>query len=353
MCVCGILFNIIRIIHAAIVISDAGQSPVLRLFIFDLCWVFAFSAFTCYVFGVSQTLLTSNRILYEAWVTSPRFVDAVSLGANIAPVIFMNLGSIGSGVFAAQSNIDMAYTFLRVGYYTATVYTVVLGSLTIIFGRRLLTLMSDPILVHSNVRVTATKLHTSAIKVKITVVTGAFALWGMGVIASVYASVRVTITTNYILAMLFSGFINFVGPAVSTIILGGVFVYPKLITGMAILTVGEENTEYPRVEFKKRSAKKPIHIEVFPKDSRFTYMGDDDIFSSSTHRLNFIKPMAALQPAQSSNSARDASTLEEQTPQAIYPGYFSSWAGIDAQTLIGNDDMSFLKPSSQSSTPRQ
>jgi hypothetical protein len=45
----------------------------------------------------------------------------------------------------------------------------------------------------------------------------------MGLVACVYASIRIPITTNYILAMLFSAFISFVGPGVTSIIMLALF----------------------------------------------------------------------------------------------------------------------------------
>jgi hypothetical protein len=156
----------------------------------------------------------------------------------------MNVGAIGSGYYAWKKDVDSAYILLRVGYYCAMVYTFVLGILVIYAGRRLTGLISDPVLLHSNIRITTTKLQASSFKVKllkrinasciykvchtilqvkVTMACGSFCLLSMGLIACVYASIRVPITTNYILAMLFSSFISFVGPGVTSIIMLALF----------------------------------------------------------------------------------------------------------------------------------
>ncbi|ORX53188.1 hypothetical protein DM01DRAFT_1052616 [Hesseltinella vesiculosa] len=331
MCLCGLLFNFVRIVHACVLLTKAGPSPALRLFLFDLCWVFAFWAFTCYVFGVAQTLLMSNRTLYDLWLkTSPKFVDKLGLFTTLFPVLFLNIGSIGSGIYAASGNGYMANVFMRVGYLTAAIYTLILGIFTIFIGRRLLVLLNSPkILKTHHIRVKSSKLRSNAIKVKATVVIAAFALWAMGMIATLFACVRAPIISNYILAMFCSAFVSFIGPGFSSLILLAFVLYPRLITGMAILSISNERIDYPRVEFGP-AQKKPATLEAFPKDSRFRDMGDDDIFSTSANFLVPMSPVNCTHPDPSEENYKSTVSNESQTMFT----HFSHWQGVDAQTLI-------------------
>ncbi|ORZ08362.1 hypothetical protein BCR42DRAFT_424979 [Absidia repens] len=357
MCLFGILFNIVRVVHAAVIIADVGRSPILRLFLFDQCWVFAFSAFTCYVFGVAQTLLNSNRVLYDAWLSSPITVDAICMIATILPFVFMNLGAIGSGYYASTNDINSAYVFLRVGYYCAMVYTFILGVLVIYAGRRLTGLISDPVLIHSNIRITNTKLQASSFKVKVTVICGSFCLWSMGIIACVYASIRITITTNYILAMLFSSFISFVGPGVTSIIMVALFLSPKAISSLAILNLadGDEPEQYPRFEFhlngnsQQRRQHRPNGTAFYNDED--TVINNNLSVNHGEKRTIAISHTESYSPSSSSiklvslksmffkSSDVGQHSASPSVASSSNCGNFASWQHLNARTLISMEDI--------------
>ncbi|SAM05420.1 hypothetical protein [Absidia glauca] len=346
MCLFGIVFNLVRIIHAAVILTDVGQSPILRLFLFDQCWAFAFSAFTCYVFGVAQTLLNSNRVLYDAWLSSPSKVDAICMISTVLPYIFMNVGAIGSGYYAWKKDVDMAYVLLRVGYYCAMVYTFVLGVLIIYAGRRLTGLISDPVLLHSNIRITTTKLQASSFKVKVTMACGSFCLLSMGLIACVYASTRIPITTNYILAMLFSSFISFVGPGVTSIIMLALFLSPEMISGLAILSLSpdddEEPQEYPRFEFNLNNTSQQMQQQNQESSIAFNGCTIWNNISLLSKREQGLPTTASSSPSSSSTKLVRTQSTSSKSPDnsAIQStlssdtNNFASWQHFSARAII-------------------
>ncbi|ORX57369.1 hypothetical protein DM01DRAFT_1333995 [Hesseltinella vesiculosa] len=312
LCFFIILFNIVRIIHAVITLTDVAPYPPLRLFIFDLCWVFALNGFVSYVFGVTQTLLTSNRVLYDAWISSPKFVDILGVLINILPYIFMNVGSIGSGIFAAQNNYDMAFTFLRVGYFSAAIYTCAVGISVIYFGQRLISLMNEPLLLHSNIPATLARLKASSFKVKVTVTVGSIALGCMCIIASVYGSIYTTATTNRVASLFLSSFISFLGPIASFIILVVIFLSPNVLAGIPKQDFDDDYANYPSLHSTSQDAQ--LHYKS----------------ASDQHTTSFLSNwFQCLRPSELAIDHRDPDEEKQQ--------HFSSMPTSEALTVLQQD----------------
>ncbi|KAI8068656.1 hypothetical protein BC940DRAFT_318629 [Gongronella butleri] len=307
-----------------------GTCIGLAAVIFDLSWILAFNAYICYVFGVAQTLITSNRVLYDAWFSSPHSVDLACIIANIGPWVFMNLGSIGQGIYASQGNIDMANTFLRIGYYIGVTYVVVLSITVAYFGTKLIRLLKHSTFVRANVHLSTTKVRAGILKVRVTVFIGSICMAAIGIVAATFASIRLPIVTNYGANLFFSGFIVCIGPVASFIIMLAVLFYPHV----AYLTIDEVSPHEP-----------PLSLSLSLNLSR-DEEPEKEIARPAKSPITFPKPMSPQMP-DASPSPPDPAQLRPQSPSYIpdmlLHSQFSQWHTADSsQTFLNTDDSPLL-----------
>lgn len=56
----ALFFNFTRMVQCIILVTDVAPWPIFRLIFWDMVWQFGISVFSCYFFGVSQTLAMVN-----------------------------------------------------------------------------------------------------------------------------------------------------------------------------------------------------------------------------------------------------------------------------------------------------
>ncbi|KAL1926794.1 hypothetical protein VTP01DRAFT_5440 [Rhizomucor pusillus] len=192
----GIIFNFLRMIHAAIMVSDAAPNVAFRSFIFEFPWQFGIAALACYMFGVAHTLSDSSKVIYEAWIRIPKLVDGICVLVITTPFISNNICSIAAGVFALRGNNELAAKFTSALYYLWTFYTGFLALLILYAGIRLLRLLSHHLLQRKDDRVDIAKIKLGALKVKIIILTGFGCLALFAVVLGLYGALRDPIQEN-------------------------------------------------------------------------------------------------------------------------------------------------------------
>ncbi|KAI8097726.1 uncharacterized protein BX664DRAFT_327108 [Halteromyces radiatus] len=238
MAVFGILFNVTRIIHATVLLTNVANNAIFRSFMFELPWQFGITALSCYLFGVANTLSNSSNTIYKSWVRSQTLVDTICITMITLPYITINPVAITAGYYAQSENNEQAIIWTDTIYYLWLIYTFLLGSLILFAGFRLLKLLNNHLLMQTDLRVNIAKIRTGAIKVKIIIGIGCFCLWAFTVGIALYATSRYAIMSNPIYTIALATFALFNGPFATSVVEFAVLLNPHMLRGLASLSFG-------------------------------------------------------------------------------------------------------------------
>ncbi|KAJ8661317.1 hypothetical protein O0I10_003067 [Lichtheimia ornata] len=230
MIVFGTAFNILRMIHAIIMVTDVAPNVAFRSFMFEFPWHFGIGALACYLFGIAHTLSDSNKTVYNRWVRSPIIIDGVCLIFIVGPHFTNNVCSIAAGVYANKQDYVMAEGFTNALYWFWTFYTGCLGILILFAGLRLLRLLTRHLHERQQGQVCIRKVKLGTLKVKIIIVAGSACLTGFAVIMILYAACRIPITKNTAENVAIACVWMFNGVAATAAIFLGIVLNPKLAT---------------------------------------------------------------------------------------------------------------------------
>ncbi|KAI9274303.1 hypothetical protein BDA99DRAFT_590854 [Phascolomyces articulosus] len=241
----GIIFHVLRVIHAVIIITDAAPNLAFRSFFFELPWQFLFCAVACYMFGIAHTLSSSSRVLYDNWVRSPHMIDGVCFIIIILPFLSNNITSISSGVYAVRGDLSLAGAFTNASYYCWTVYTAFLGVLIFYAGFRLIRLLRRHFIEKPGTTAEdVEKFALSALKVKIIILTASLCLFVFTIVLVLFASLREQILayTPYNLAV--GIIIAFNGVVGTGIVIFAVILNPRVATLTGLVTSSSGGGEH-------------------------------------------------------------------------------------------------------------
>ncbi|ORX53187.1 hypothetical protein DM01DRAFT_1383795 [Hesseltinella vesiculosa] len=237
----ALFFNIARLIHSCILLTDQAPWPVFRLIVYDLGWQCGFAAFSCYFFGVAHTLAASSKTIYNAWIRNPERVDVLCVVFITIPFILPTIFNILTGVNASQGNNDSAIFFTKVNYYIWMCLAIFLGIFVFFAGVRLVKLLTSHMVTKANQRVNIMKIKAGATKVKLTVFFGCVCIWGLAFFSGLFATARYGIITNNVYVGLVSGVINFIGIAATTLILTVLVVEPGFVNSLSSWSLGSSS----------------------------------------------------------------------------------------------------------------
>ncbi|SAL99628.1 hypothetical protein [Absidia glauca] len=234
----GVLFNVCRIIHASVLLTDVANNAIFRSFMFELPWQFGITALSCYLFGVANTLSHSSKTIYKTWVGSQTLVDIICTSMITLPYITINIVAIIAGVHAQRGDTDRAEVWTGAIYYLWLVYTFLLGSLILFAGIRLLKLLNNHLLMQTDLRVNIAKIRTGAVKVKIIIGIGCFCLWAFTVMIALYATSRYTVMISPVYTTALASFALFNGPLATSVVEFALVLNPHMLRGLGSLSFG-------------------------------------------------------------------------------------------------------------------
>ncbi|KAI9316337.1 hypothetical protein BX666DRAFT_1949550 [Dichotomocladium elegans] len=226
----GATFNLLRMIHAIVIVTDIAPNVAFRSFLFEFPWQFGIGALSCYLFGIAHTLADSSRILYNTWVRAPAIVDCLGVMTIALPFVTNNLCAVAAGVFALQGNNTLAARFTAALYYFWTFYTGFLALLIFVAGIRLLRVLRIHSLERTESHVNLEKIKLGALKVKIIIFAGVGCLSVFVVLMVLYGRLRDAImrNTGYNIAM--AALWMFDGAITTAVIEFGVVLNPRIAT---------------------------------------------------------------------------------------------------------------------------
>ncbi|CAO3648412.1 unnamed protein product [Cunninghamella blakesleeana] len=238
----GIFFNVFRLTHASILISDVAKSAMLRSFLFEFPWQMGIAALTCYLFGVVHTLANSSSVIYMSWVKSQMFVDMAFITIIIIPFLTINPLSITAGHYADQGDLNEAIAWTETIYYLWLIYTFVLGSLVLIAGLRLLSLLKKHLLTKNNGhRENTEKMKNGARKVKVIITIGCFCLWTFSIMIAIYATSRHSVMLDPHFSVVLAALALFNGPFATSVIEISLLTEYQIFNGLSNLSFGTMN----------------------------------------------------------------------------------------------------------------
>ncbi|ORX53105.1 hypothetical protein DM01DRAFT_1050815 [Hesseltinella vesiculosa] len=226
----GFLFNLDRMIHSIIMLTDAAPWPAFRLVLYDFAWIFGFSAFSCYFFGVAHTIAASNKIFYKTWQQHSERVDVMCAAVLLIPYILFPTFNILTGIYAAQGDYGMAAHYTSVNYFVWTCFGFILSLMVLFGGIRLFTILDANIQSKANQGIKDVKMINGSYKVKLTVFIGCLTIWTVCVIACLFAAARETIVTTYNYSIVLTYVIALDGTAATTVIALVILIDPGFVT---------------------------------------------------------------------------------------------------------------------------
>ncbi|KAI9322284.1 hypothetical protein BX666DRAFT_1893461 [Dichotomocladium elegans] len=225
----GAIFNLLQMIHAIIMVTDAAPNVAFRSFLFEVPWHYGIGAFACYLFGIAHTISESNRIIYDRWVGTPVVVNIITIIFLFGPHVTNNICSIASGIYGLRGDVYHAERYTNALYWLWAFYTGCLGILILYAGIRLLGLLRRHLLERkSDIAIENVKL--GILKVKILVAAGTSCLLLFVIMMIIYASRRVSIilVTEYNVTLACIWMLN--GAMATSVIFFGIILNPRMAT---------------------------------------------------------------------------------------------------------------------------
>ncbi|CAO3608015.1 unnamed protein product [Cunninghamella echinulata] len=224
------LFNSVRLIQSIIIITDNVQNIFFRQFIFEFGYELGYTTLGCYLFGIVHALRESDRVIFEQWIKSPKLVDISCTLLIVAPFITNTICSLGAGISALNGNHELANHFTQALYTVWTLHCLVLSSLTLISGWRLVRILEQHIKKKEETQtvIDVSKVQLGAQKVKIIALTSSICLYLYSGVSLTYATIRYKIHTNIVWNMIFCISWNGLGLVASILIAFAVILNPKM-----------------------------------------------------------------------------------------------------------------------------
>ncbi|CAO3577926.1 unnamed protein product [Absidia cylindrospora] len=298
----GGLSNFARMIHSILLVTDAARFPTFRLLVFDFAWQLGFTAFTCYLVGVSHTLAVSNQTIYKAWVRSPAFVDGFCVVTILLPFVVPTIFNVLSGVYGTQGKMDLAEKYTAINYYCWGAFAFLLTILIMFAGIRLVNLLNEHLSSQLNRHNNMAKIKTGALKVKITMLAACGTVGALAIIAFIYAAARTSITLYPPYGIALAVIVNYIGPAAATVICLAVLLNPTILTNIGFWSFGsfsENQSQTLPLE--------PSHHECVPIERQF-YIDIQD-----------LKDKMYLEESDDTNNNRlDSPTDQKKYNDSIY-----------------------------------
>ncbi|CAO3634950.1 unnamed protein product [Cunninghamella blakesleeana] len=264
----GVLFNLCRIVHACVLITDVSNNPYFRAIMFELPWQFGIQALSCYLFGVVYTLNSStsatNQSIYKSWIKSQKTVDFICIVMMILPFATINPMAAVSAYYAKHGDTVKATIWTDALYCLWIVYTFILGGLILYAGIRLLNLLNEHLKKNGEINASINKIRLGAAKLKIIVGIGCFCLWAFTVMIILYVSARTYIITNYGFSMAIACLALFNGPLATSIIEVALLLNVNFLNGLDHIsfgTSGETQTKLSKAN-NSRNRKESHFSEV-------------------------------------------------------------------------------------------
>ncbi|CAO3639956.1 unnamed protein product [Cunninghamella echinulata] len=272
----GVLFNLARIIHASVLITDVAKNPYFRAIMFELPWEFGISALSCYLFGVVYTLnnttSATNRHIYTKWVKSQKNVDIICIVMTLLPFVTINPLAAVSAYYAQQGDTVKATIWTDALYGLWITYTFVLGSLILFAGVRLLNLLKAHLLTQG-MQMNANKIRLGATKLKIIVGIACFCLWAFTIMIIIYVSSRYNIMASPSYSIGLACLALFNGPLATSIVEIALLLNIDFLKGLEHISFGSSGDTQSKASKLNNQSRKP---------SNFSELNSQELTSMNT-----------------------------------------------------------------------
>ncbi|RCH89654.1 hypothetical protein CU097_002904 [Rhizopus azygosporus] len=227
----GLLFNLLRLINMAILITDVVPNPIFRGFFYELPWQVGLCALACYVFGIAHTVSRSNRIIKIGNFFTSLKVDIVYTCLISFPFVTNNICSVAAAIYAEKKEFLKFRIFTSILYYLWTIYCLVLAASTLYFGLGLLYILKFHLKNQAGQHESViAKVKHAMFKVKMILYNIIICLVVFAVIKCLYGTFRQEILKNKTYSLLMAAFWTFDGTIASAFVVIILLVNPKAVT---------------------------------------------------------------------------------------------------------------------------
>ncbi|KAI9299887.1 hypothetical protein BJ944DRAFT_235300 [Cunninghamella echinulata] len=257
------LFNLFRMIHAIVLVTDVAKSAIFRSFLFEFPWSFGITALACYLFGVVHTLSSSSSTIYKSWVKSQLIVDLFCTAMVVLPFITINPLAIVAGYYAEKGDVNKAWIWTETIYYLWLFYTFTLGSMVLFAGLRLVNLLKKHLAMQlASGKDNVAKIQLGTTKVKIIIGIACFCLWAFSLMIAIYISSRYYVMINPIFTVILAALAIFNGPLASSIIEFALLINLNTMNGLSNISFGPSSEPHFAIDHSATSNSNDISTAI-------------------------------------------------------------------------------------------
>ncbi|KAI9490862.1 hypothetical protein BDB00DRAFT_523824 [Zychaea mexicana] len=221
------IYNILRLVSSAILVSDAAAGNLMaRQWFFEFAWPFGFGAFALYLIGIAQTLADSHKAISTGWLPSPLIVDIVGSSIFLAPIIINEPTSVITG-YLSTYNVRAADILVRVHYSVWAVHCVALTTTVMYSGMRLVRILNTHLEKINPGGPRYDGIKTGIVKIRAVMLCIAICLSTFAAMMVLYSILRDKIMTSTVGNMALSGVWMLLGPVTTFFVECAVAFTPK------------------------------------------------------------------------------------------------------------------------------
>ncbi|KAG2213953.1 hypothetical protein INT47_001222 [Mucor saturninus] len=227
----GTIFNFLRAIDAALIVTDALSNKIFRAFFYELPWQFGICAFTCYLYGIAHTVSHSSKVIQNNWFKSLILIDISCTAMLILPFISNNICSIAAAIYAERGDLVKAKIFTDTLYFFWTFYCFILASWIVFAGLRLLKILRHHLdNQHDPEGSTVHKIKNGLFKVKMIMSISVTSLLVFSFVKCIYGIFRVKLLLHSEFNLALACIWTFDGTLASMLVVVSLLITPKALS---------------------------------------------------------------------------------------------------------------------------
>ncbi|CDH50233.1 hypothetical protein RO3G_00644 [Lichtheimia corymbifera JMRC:FSU:9682] len=267
------IFNMLRLVNSAVLISGMGYQMAIRNFLFEFPWQWGYGGFALYLIGIAQTLADSHKAISEGWLPSSSIVDFIGTSIFLAPFIINIPIAVVAGILALDAeNEHVVLILISVHYCIWGGHCIALTATVMLAGIRLIHILNQHLekINPSGSRYGAIK--NGIFKIRAVMFTIAICLGLFALLCIVYGVIRDTILVNKTGNIFLSVVWTYLGGVASLTVMVAVILNPSTSsTGI-------------RFGSKSSSNEKSTNANVYDTDYTSTFARNAEEYNTSMSR---------------------------------------------------------------------
>ncbi|KAG2202528.1 hypothetical protein INT46_005085 [Mucor plumbeus] len=254
----GIIFNMLRVLDAVLLITDAAPNVIFRAILYELPWQFGICAFACYLFGIAHTVSNSSRLIENSWFKISIKIDIICSIFITMPFLTNNVCSIAAAVYAEQGNFVKAKIFTDALYYLWAAYCFILATWILFAGLRLIKILQKHLDNQGDDTNSASihKIKNGLFKVRMIMSISITSLFIFSFIKCMYGIMRTRLLLDHVLNLAIAIVWTYDGTLASMLVVMTVLINPKALASLSLSSSshGRSSESYNRTTTRSNFA---------------------------------------------------------------------------------------------------